>query len=529
MSTDHQQEEPCLVVKPDKLRQYLLQLCPRKSDLTRKKLADMVSNPTIHVVQGASGGIRDKEEKAMFDFALALKSHQCLEAIHFKDCQFNDFSHVYLATTIATKSQDRLRLEFQTCKFGPQAAKVLQFMLQSQVLSELVFHNCTFGDDSANAIEYGLPWAMLRTFECTFDEVSSFKASPINGVQGMLNDGWNIKKLNLTVNDSDFWLVFKYAMDNKTLESLCFYATDIDIESMECILMKCFSMKSLTELGFRKCDLTDSALDLLVKTLCCHQILDSLILDNVEVALSDGPQARSCGEILVTNLCLKGTKLCEEDEFESLVMDFLNNASIKCLDLISGPVESDEGYGDICNHLLLRNRGPRELIINIYPSVANRVKEAFQRNSSVTSLTIHGMCDSCLSVFAAGVAHMAGLRKLSFHLTHDDEDEDDENAEPFFQALERSLEENTTLQTLSIVGSDDDLTLAQRYLPKIQYFLAINRLHRHRLFTETVPVGVWAHVLAKTANEAAGINFVLRGMPEIVAPSRKRKDRNGDS
>jgi hypothetical protein len=404
-------------------------------------------------------------------------------------------------------------------------------MLEDDFIHELVFQHCDFDEGSAKAIQLGLSTnESLRKFECLFDEDSSTEASPINGVQEMLNNNCEIEKLNLTVKDDDgFWGGFRYAMDNNSLESLCFQATEIDIKAMEGILVKCFTMNSLTELGFCNCIMTESAMKLMVKTLSTGcQILDTLILDHVTMLSSDSSlETACCGRMKVSNIYFMGTPVCDnEEEFEAMMEDFSNNAITKCLDLSNCFMGSNETYEDICNQIILPNRGPTELILDINSEVANEVTMAFQQNSSVTSLTIQGSDDGCLYVFAEGVATMTGLRKLSFRLLHESKDEGLEN---FFQALEYSLEENTTLQTLTLSGSDPNLAVAQRYLPNIRYFLAINRIGRERVFIETIPLGLWANILAKTSKEADAINFVMRGKPEIVAQSRKRKERDDDS
>ncbi len=233
----------------------------------------------------------------------------------------------------------------------------------------------------------------------------------------------------------------------------------------------------------------------------------------------------SCGKIQVSKLCLKALKF-DRPEIPDMMQEFATNSTIKCLDLSGGTVGRDnKEYKYLCKNFLLENGGPSELIMDMYGQTSNTetVTEAFQQNTSVSSLTIGSFDDNCLSVFAKGLATMTGLRKLSFRLHEQDKD-----LEKFFYYLVTSLERNTTLQTLTFSGINPNHVLFRRYVPYLRYFLAINRIGRQRLFTETVPVGLWPHVLAKTSNEPAGINFVLRGMPEIVAPSRKRKNCHGD-
>jgi hypothetical protein len=70
---------------------------------------------------------------------------------------------------------------------------------------------------------------------------------------------------------------------------------------------------------------------------------------------------------------------------------------------------------------------------------------------------------------------------------------------------------------------DTDETDADKYLSRIRYLLAINRVGRHGLMTMPIPVGLWAHVLERSSEEPDGIYFLLTGKPDIISPTRKRK------
>jgi hypothetical protein len=119
---------------------------------------------------------------------------------------------------------------------------------------------------------------------------------------------------------------------------------------------------------------------------------------------------------------------------------------------------------------------------------------------------------------AEGVMNMPGLRKLAFT-------SDCDYSEDFFAALLASMERNTSLWTLSFENVNVDMTNANKYLPRIRYLLALNRVGRHAVMIVPIPVGLWPHVLEKSTNELDGIYFVLTEKPDIVIPTRKRKHR----
>jgi hypothetical protein len=466
-------------------------------------------------------------DEMMLQLSLAIKSHHELESISFYRCDFQDLGHLCVATTDSQRNQ-LLTLTLSHCTIGLSAAKTLQFMLKSDsILGSLSFRACNFDCQKVvRAIDAGLCQNRnLRTFEITshdFDFVSVNNRNRLTGAGAMLNINQNIKKLKLS-GPFAFWQTSGAANGNQSLEDLSVWSTHIGLEGIETILMKCFLMKSLQTLGFHRCIFTRDAMDLLIFAVSNNKILETLIIDQVEFEQVEIYQ-QSFGNLQVSTLCLTGSG--SRLDSSSTLDDIANNPSIQRLDLTDGGLQTEEEFQKLTHSLLVPNRGPSELIIGEVESSVDVLVEGLQRNSSVKSLTVGSLSERSLVTFARGLATMNGLVKLSIAGLSDDDD----YMEAFFQALEHSMEVNTTLQTLTLAGFGCANDTVKRYMPKIQYFLAINRIGRHSLMTApSVPAGVWAHVLAKTSHEPAGINFVLTSKPDIVvvaAPSRKRKDRN---
>ena len=111
---------------------------------------------------------------------------------------------------------------------------------------------------------------------------------------------------------------------------------------------------------------------------------------------------------------------------------------------------------------------------------------------------------------------MSGLRKLSIRCSI----KENNGLEDFFEALQGSLTQNTTITTLTLEGFGSAHETAQRYLPHIRRYLAINLVGHFSLFTVNVALGLWAAVLARPSNEADGIYYVLTAMPAILRSRR---------
>jgi hypothetical protein len=453
-----------------------------------------------------------EQRTRMLKLAVAITSFSQLQTIHFDNIHFEEFGHFCVAATC--QPRPLLTLRFDSCDFNFLAAKALQFLLESSsTLEELSFTDCSFDDAQAGAaIRDGLAKNQsLRKFQFILDNRNPDDfPGPIDGVHEMLNSSKKIVALSLSVTGESFWDLFlRAAHHNKTLESLSFHDTHFDYHSIQAILFKCFILKSLKELGFHGCHFANQAVvDLFVKAVSENKILDSLCIDRVSVGDDnvDLEFSRSCGQLQVSTLRL--------NEFEptNMLDDVASNPNIKCLDLKGSSLIGSEVV-ELCHVLLLPNCGLLELLIDGAHDGIDELLEAFQQNVSVQSLTIGGLVGTSIISFAQALANMQGLRKLSITSLCGNGN----CIEQFFQRMEVSLEQNTTLQTLALVDFAPNHTIANKYLPKIRYYLAINRVHRDSLLREPlVPAGVCAHVLSKTSNEAAGINFILRSKPDIV-------------
>jgi hypothetical protein len=140
-----------------------------------------------------------------------------------------------------------------------------------------------------------------------------------------------------------------------------------------------------------------------------------------------------------------------------------------------------------------------------------------QQNTSVKRLTIDDVDPVGLVTFAQGLANMTGLRHLNFGYevtTH-------KYSKGFFAALQQSLEQNTTLQYLTICGMDNYTDEAKPFLPRIKFLLAWNRVGRESLLRADVPSGLWAHILASSPvlDETSLIHFFLTNVPDLTASS----------
>jgi hypothetical protein len=308
--------------------------------------------------------------------------------------------------------------------------------------------------------------------------------------------------------------MFRATQDIKTLESLSFYDTQIAYHCIDAILCKCFMLKSLKELGFHECKFAHKTMaDFLVNAVSENKILECLSIHNVTVGEDALEFYLSCGGLHVSKLRLK--EFCFSGESVTKLDDIATNPCINSLDLQNnGRGIGDDGFENLCNALQLPNCGLSELLIDGAHDVIDWLSEVFQQNVSVKSLTIGGLEGTSLVSFAQALVNMDGLRKLTITGLCGK----DECIEQFFQRLELSMEHNTTLQTLVLVDFPPNHKIAKKYLPKIRYYLAINRVCRESLLSEPlVPAGVWSHVLGKTSNEAAGINLSFGVNPTLLS------------
>lgn len=486
--------------------------------------AVLYQKPTIHTlnISGSYNTCNDDDQcddngEIILQLAFALKSYRgVITTIAFNCCRVEELGHVSVVT--AKPHDQLLTLNFNDCHIEFLATKTICYMLESDLIEELSFGECSFDERSGTVLKAALcNNRSLREFVCQNHDRTR-RHYLFEDVQCLINLNPNIVRLGLCMTDIDsYWSLYRAIGDNKTLRSLTIAGSEIELHSAEAIMMMCFTMKSLKALTFDLCNFTEAALEFLSKTLSNNPVIDFLNILNEDPFESWSVR---CGNLQVQKLCIQPLNFTP-DAFSRMIDDIANNSYIKTLNLTNGAICRVEACQKFCDVVIQQNLGPRDLEIEIAVSdFADMLTEAMQHNSSIRSLTVRHLGDVGFVSYCRGLANMGSLRKLQLDLN------DVILTEDFFQALQQSLEHNSTLQRLSICGADVPEELAKRYLPSIRYSLAINRVGRNSLLAARIPVGIWPHILTRSSKEADGIYFVLTRKPEIVIPTRKRKERS---
>jgi hypothetical protein len=204
-----------------------------------------------------------------------------------------------------------------------------------------------------------------------------------------------------------------------------------------------------------------------------------------------------------------------------MMVGIANNPHIIELSLYS-QLHTEEKLQKLCEEILQSNRGPPTLSINEIGSLGAILSDAMQQNTSVNELAIGDLDPDGLVTFAQRLANMTGLRRLDFG----HEETNHEYSKEFFHALQRSMEQNTTLQFLTICGMDAYTDEAKPFLPRINFLLAWNRVGRDYLMRANIPSGLWAHILASSPvlDETSLIHYFLTSVPDITASSYVRQE-----
>jgi hypothetical protein len=229
----------------------------------------------------------------------------------------------------------------------------------------------------------------------------------------------------------------------------------------------------------------------------------------------------SWAKIKVTHFLVESFTL-DLDDFSAMMVGIANNPHINELSLYS-QLHTEEKLQKLCEEILQSNRGPPALNINKIGSLGAILSDAMQQNTSVKELTIADLDPDGLVTFAHGLANMTGLCCLDFGY---EGQTDHEYSKEFFEALQQSLERNTTLELLTICGMDSYAEEAKPFLPRINFLLAWNRVGRESLLRVNVPSGLWAHILASSPvlDETSLIHFFLTSVPDITASSYLRQE-----
>jgi hypothetical protein len=331
----------------------------------------------------------------------------------------------------------------------------------------------------------------------------------------ILTRNCNLVDLSLSFVGEQHWHLFRIVDHLKTLESLCLMDCDVDMESMEAIMMMCLAISSLQSLTFHECNCPESAVDFLARTLSSNKVLKALSY-NGPLRLPSGKIEVDFGSLQVENLMFQYVRF-DACAFNKTIDSIANNYHIKSLNLGPGVLHGiDDALEKVCDTLLRQNRGPSELILEVGEIDVSIMAEAMEGNTNLRTLKIDALRQSSMVSFVEGISNMTGLRKLAFMSGCS-------YSEDFFVALLESMEQNTSLGTLSFDALNVEETNADKYLPRIRCLLAINRIGRHRLMTVPIPLGLWAYLLERSSNERDGLYFALAERPEIVTPTRKRK------
>jgi hypothetical protein len=497
-----------------------------------KALQRRESFHSVIVVYGADEGDavveRQSMKKAVSEIARAIKIHNGgIEVIRFVHCCVTGLQQLRDAVARINKtSYHRISFKFSSCRFEGDAVENIQLMLQNDMLESLYFYDCAFNDGTITLSEAIRASRGLKTFEYYSHRASSLDFSA--GVYDMLKSNRKLVKLGLTIETDEsnicLWEIFRSSKDSQTLQSLEIGGLrhKLTLRSVEAILLMCFMINSLQELRFNMCTFDEDALKFLIEALSNNKLINTLTLDYAMLSNEDHGQPLitfSCGKVQVESLHLSRTSFAEE-AFLQTMTDMANKACVKSFHLGGVMRNSEYSFQAVCNIFLLPNCGPSELTIDdelfdtkATPAMAAMLTAALQHNTSVKALHIPSIRGAELVAFAQNLTNMNGIRQLSMKIDNDDAEQ---TAEQLFEALHQSLQHNTTLCNLSINVVDSTHDTKGR-LPRICYLLATNLVGRHTLMAApNIPVGLWAHVLARSCRAADGIYFALTEKPDII-------------
>ncbi len=455
--------------------------------------------------------------------ALTIKSHPGITEISFKSCWIDDLGPICVA--IADK-HELATIEFdKLVELGERAGVAIRLLLESNAIKTLLFGGCKFAYGVRQHITEGIRQSeSLQKLDPSWYVQTSGSVSDTSLPVWETMISKNLVELRLFSDEStNYWNLFR-ALEEQTapLKTLGIRDSTISVQSMEALMMMCLTIETLTKLEFCNCILDPCGLAFLARTLSTTNAIDALSLDSTVTPswqVDETPVSVNLGNLKVSHLIIKDTPF-DEEAFSDMMLSIADNPYIQYLDLSNGTCD-DDNFASLCDNLLRRNKGPRELVVDIYDDdSATMLAEVLQVNTNLMSLSIGIVADENFQPFAEGLANVRGLRKLAF--SHRGVSEE------FCQVLQQCLEHNTSLWTVSFdngvvhFGEFD----AEKYFSRICYLLAINRVGRHQLMRLPVlTTGLWARVLARASNEPDGLYFALTEKPDIVTPSRKRKSR----
>ncbi len=514
-------QEPCLSFKPDDNDEQTA--CVEFNDdddpIDWDELRQNQSVQELTVIALGQEEVDDQNHHHSLQLAFYINLYPELSQINFYHCTIDDIGPICVA--MAAK-QHLTKLEFYNCSLALRSAQALQLMLEANKIAVLLFESCECSIEFNETIAMGLrDNQSLQVLQ--FRDHEPIISSPL--ITTMCNSP-NLVEICLTMNDSTGWWNLLRVVEKKNkLQSLRVVSSTLDRRAMEALMMMCLSISSLRKLDLCYCEFVETSLEYLARTLSRSNAIDTLIFGTLtgDHPLRNGPLEVNFENLQVEKLVLF-CRSFDHETFLHVLESLAKNPFIKCLELSSGGCIREK-LQVVCDVLLRQNVGPSELVIwgsRHCDDFNLMISEVMQANTNLKSLSIGIMDKANLVTFAENVAHMRGLRKLTF--THFSE-----HSQDFFRALQNSLERNTTLWTLSFENTfmqdwKDEFSDAAGYLERIRYLLAINRVGRTSLMTVSdAPVDIWARVLERSSNEPDGIYLVLTEKPDILERSAKRK------
>jgi hypothetical protein len=483
---------------------------------------------SIHIV-GADREQRFVEEN-FAHAAAVIRSQPNITTICFDSCSFAE--GIWGCCTAAKRDSCLgSSFKFFCCTIDSLTASFLKLILKEACIKELAIYDCAIDERSAGMIMAGLRSnTSLTSFEYRPHEEVTSGASLTNGVSALLRHGNSrITHLTMFMPHENLYQLCDAVGWNKTLASIEIHITDLTDDSVTAItgmLRRIDGNKSLKKVVLDVDHIEYQSMAYLLNILSRRELLSSLELQSVEIQSTVSEiflSELSWAKIQVTRLVLAGVTLVtsdgdELDIYSAMMVGIANNPHIQ--DLHLKYLNTEGKLQRLCESILQSNRGPPALGIDYIHSHGAMISGAMQQNTSVKKLTIDDLNPVGLVTFAQGLANMTGLRSLNFgnaRTIH-------EYSKAFFEALQQSLEQNTTLQYLSICGMGAYTDEAKPFLPRIKFLLAWNRVGRDSLLRADVPSGLWAHILASSPvlDEKSLLHFFLSSEPDITAWSCRR-------
>ncbi len=470
------------------------------------------SNVTSLTIWQADGDVFFPE-KDIIQLAFVIHSHHNISTICFRAWR----EHLGYFCVAASGKRDKLiTLMFSSCTIDRFAASALNGMLKAGSIGNLSFQHCDFDAHAAGVIVMGLECnTSLQKFEYVpyyRHETTPGAISLHEGVLGMLSSNTSITQLHVSMQNHDIYQLCDALGWSSTMQNIVISDKTIDVDSATAIvgMMKREPNKPLKELTLQSCNVSGSALALLLKRCSCRALLQTLTFENVAFEPDDAPEEVSWANLKVESLSFSGTSF-DLDNLTTVVHSIADNPYIQNLNL-SGVLDEEEKIQLVSDVFLEPNRGPSKLVIDHIGSHGALISNALQHNTSLKALTIAGLDLDSLEAFAEELANMGGLRELYFG----HEDERQTCSKTFFENLQQSLEENTSLHVLGIRSIDSYVELAKPFLPRIQYLLTFNRVGRNSLLETDVPLGIWAPVFAKLLDQVDLVYYFVRNKPEVA-------------